>query len=227
GREREAIERLVGIVREELNVRRVRFVDAADELGEYEVKANYRTLGPRFGAEMPQAAQAITVLDPEHVARAVREESEVGISIGGRDHTLRPEDLLLTMRPIEGYGVEREGSHAVALDLTIDDDLRREGRAREIVHAIQNARKSAGLEVADRITLRLEGDPALVEAVAAHQEYVLGETLAVELDQSPGAEPPGEAVPSADGMAGFDHSEETKIDGLRLVICLQRVSADP
>jgi isoleucyl-tRNA synthetase len=142
GREREAIERLADVVREELNVRDVRFVAAADELGTYEVKANYRTLGPLFGRNMPLAAAAIAALDPAHVAAAVRDGGEIGIAVDGREHTLRAEDLLLSMRAPDGYSVEREGAHAVALDLTIDEDLRREGRAREIVHAVQNARKT-------------------------------------------------------------------------------------
>ena len=80
GREREAIERLVEVVREELNVEQVRFVAAAEELGSYEIKANYRTLGPKFGKDMPRAAEAIAALDPAHVAReaargAARSES--------------------------------------------------------------------------------------------------------------------------------------------------------
>ncbi len=70
------------------------------------------------------------------------------------------------MQAPEGYSVEREGAHAVALDLAIDDDLRREGRSREIVHAVQSARKSAGLAVEDRIELALAGDPALLDAAA-------------------------------------------------------------
>ncbi len=92
GREREAIERLADIVRDELNVRELRFVAAADELGSYEVKANYRTLGPLFGSEMPLAAEAIAALDPAAVAAALlrrrRGEHPVGISVGGREHTL-------------------------------------------------------------------------------------------------------------------------------------------
>ena len=75
----------------------------------------------------------------------------------------------------------------MALDLTIDEDLREEGRAREIVHAVQNARKSAGLEVEDRIALALVGDPALIAAAEAHRDYLTGETLAVELDLDLGA----------------------------------------
>ncbi|HTD07545.1 MAG TPA: isoleucine--tRNA ligase, partial [Solirubrobacteraceae bacterium] len=88
GREREAIERLTDIVREELNVRAVRFVAAADELGSYEIKPNYRTLGPLFGKEMPLVAKAIAALDPAHVAATLRDGAQVGISVAGREHTL-------------------------------------------------------------------------------------------------------------------------------------------
>ena len=186
GPERAAIERLAEVVREELNVRRIAFVAAAEELGRYEVKANYRRLGPLFGADMPAAAQAIAALDPARVAAAVRGGGdEVGIAVGGREHTLGPDDVILTLRAPEGYAVEREGAHAVALDLTLDDDLRREGHAREIVHAVQNARKSAGLQVEDRIDLALAGAPILLEAAAAHREYVAGETLASTLTLGP------------------------------------------
>jgi isoleucyl-tRNA synthetase len=221
GREREAIERLVEVVREELNVRQVRFVAAAEELGSYEVKANYRTLGPLFGKDMPRAAEAIAGLDPARVAEALRGGDDgaspangaIGITVGDRDHTLSAEDVILTMRAPDGYSVEREGSHAVALDLAIDEDLLRDGRAREIVHAVQNARKSAGLQVEDRIELSLDGDQALLEAAAAHRDYLVGETLAVSLALS-GALPNGNA---ADG-----YSEQSTIDGLALAISLRR-----
>ena len=169
------------MVREELNVEQIRFVAAAEELGSYEAKANYRSLGPKFGKEMPQAADAIAALDPAHVAAALREGGTIGISVGGRDHTLTEQDVLLTMRAPEGYSVEREGAHAVALDLEIDEHLRQGGRAREVVHAVQNARKSAGLAIEDRIELLISGDPALLAAAEANRDYLAGETLAVEL----------------------------------------------
>ena len=89
---------------------------------------------------------------------------------------------MLAMRPLEGYQLEREGSHAVALELELDDALRREGLAREIVHAIQNARKTAGLQVEDRIELLLGGDGELLEAAREHEPYVARETLAVSRD---------------------------------------------
>ena len=217
GRERAAIERLAEVVREELNVRRVRFVAAAEELSEYEVRANYRTLGPLFGKDMPRAAEAIAALDPARVAAAIRDgDGEVGIAVNGRDHTLSGDDVILTLKAPEGYSVEREGAHAVALDLALDDDLRREGHAREIVHAAQNARKTAGLQVEDRIELGLAGAPALVEAVSSHRDYVAGETLAVALDVGDGA-----ASPSAG--TGY-YREQTEVDGLELTIVLRKAS---
>jgi isoleucyl-tRNA synthetase len=179
GQERKAIERLADVALEELNVKELRYVSQADELGSYEVKPNYRVLGPRFGKQMPQVAAAVAALDPQHVAAALRDGGRVGISIDGHDHELDADDLMLAMQPLDGYQLEREGSHAVALELELDEELRREGLAREIVHAVQNARKSAGLQVEDRIRLALGGDDELLEAARAFEDYLARETLAV------------------------------------------------
>jgi isoleucyl-tRNA synthetase len=208
GAERAAIERLGEIVREELNVRELRFVSEADELGEVEVKPNYRALGPRFGKDMPRVAAAVAGLDPARVAAALRDGESVGIDVNGTEHSLSAEDLLVTMRPLEGYQVEREGSHAVALDLEIDDDLRREMRAREVVHVLQGARRDAGFDVTDRIRLELDGDPELLDAVRAHQDYIAGEVLAVEV-----------AYGSLNGAA------PVSVDGLSLRYALVQVAA--
>jgi isoleucyl-tRNA synthetase len=182
GREREAIEHLADVVRAELNVRELRFVSEADELGRVEVKPNYRTLGPRFGKHMPTVAAAIAGLDADRAAGALRNGGRVAIDIGGADHELGRNDVLVAMKPLEGYQVEREGSHAVALELAVDDELRVEGWAREIVHAIQAARRDAGLDVSDRIVLTLGGDEALLDAARSHESYVAGETLAVQVN---------------------------------------------
>ena len=179
GREREAIERLSDVVREELNVKALRFVSETSELGSYTLKPNYRTLGPRFGKAMPQVAAAVAALDAGHAADALRDGRPVGIFLDGHDHDLGADDLQLVMAPLDGYQLEREGSHAVALDLKLDDNLRREGLAREVVHAVQNARRDAGLDIADRIELTLGGDEELLAAARAHERYLAGEVLAV------------------------------------------------
>src|SRR5204862_530564 len=122
---------------------------------------------------------------------------------GLRDGRLE-RDVQVVLQPLEGYRVERSGTQAVALNLELDDDLRREGLAREAVHAIQAARKQAGLEVEDRISLTLSGDPALLEAVRAHEGYVAGETLATSV--------------TYDGTTG----ERVEIEGRPLAIAVTR-----
>ncbi len=182
GAERAEIEQLGDVVRAELNVKGLEFVSEEAELVSYRVKPNYRTLGPRFGKAMPQVAAAVEALDPETAAAASKGERVVGINIDGQEHPLEPDDVVLAMEPLKGYEVEAEAGRAVALSLELDDDLRREGLAREIVHAIQGARKTAGLEVTDRIMLKLDGDETLLDAARQHEEYVAGETLATSVE---------------------------------------------
>ena len=206
GREQEAIERFEALALEELNVKRLRFVSEAEELGRWELKPNYRALGPRFGKRMPQVAEAVAALDAQKAAATLREGGSVGIAIDGKDHPLSADDVQLVLQPLEGYRVERAGTHAVALNLELDDELLREGLAREVVHAVQNARKNAGLNVEDRISLSLGGDGELLEAVRAHEEYVTGETLATSLSMND----------------GNDGGESAQIEGHELMIGVTR-----
>jgi isoleucyl-tRNA synthetase len=179
--EREAISARAELVKAELNVKELDFVTEEGELVSYAVKPNYRSLGPRFGKRMPQVAAAVEALDPVHVAQVMSEGGEVGINIDGDEHALGAEEFSLSLQPLDGYEVEAEAGHAVALQLELDDELRREGLAREIVHAVQNARKEAGLEITDRIVLSLGGDEELLAAARAHEAYVSGEVLATEV----------------------------------------------
>ncbi len=187
--ERDALVHHEQLVRDELNVKELRFVSGSDELGSYAVKANYRTLGPRFGKAMPQAAAAIAALDPSHVAAALRDGRSVGVNLEGHEHELGPDDLQLAMQPLEGYQVERAGSHAVALELALTDDLLREGLARELVHAIQGERRDAGLDVSDRIHLELDGDADTLAAARAYADYIAGEVLATSVTLGNGGGP--------------------------------------
>src|SRR3954469_8402225 len=207
GREGAAIERLADVVADELNVKELRFVERGDELGSYEGKPNYRTLAPRFGKDMPKVADAVAALDPGHVAAALREERPIGIAIDGRDHTLEADDLLLALKPLEGYQVEREGAHAVALELALDDELHREGLAREVARAVQKTRKRGGLDVSDRIALSLSGDETLLAAAREHEPYIADEVLAERV--------------SYDGAGGG--GEPATIEGLELRVVVERV----
>ncbi len=203
--ERAAIEARAELVTAELNVKELDFVSDEADLVSYTAKPNYRALGPRFGKRMPQVAAAVEALDAAHVARVMADGGEVGINVEGDEHTLGPDEVTLALQPLEGYEVEAEAGHAVALQLELDEELRREGLAREIVHAVQIARKDAGLEITDRIELALGGDAELLEAARAHEEYLAGEVLAT--------------VVAYEGGDGTD----AKIDGHELTIAVSRV----
>jgi isoleucyl-tRNA synthetase len=153
---------------------------------------------------MPLVAAAVAALDPA----SLRDDGSVVISVAGQDHELTAEDLIVSMKPLEGYQVEREGSHAVALELEIDVELQLDGWAREIVRAVQNARQAAGLEVTDRIVLTLDGDEDLIGAARAHERYIAGEVLAVAV-----------AYESLDGVA------PVTIDGRHLKVGVAMATA--
>jgi isoleucyl-tRNA synthetase len=121
-----------------------------------------------------------------HVAGVMADGGEIGINIEGDEHTLTPDDMTLALQPLEGYEVEAEAGHAVALQLELDDELRREGLAREIVHAVQIARKEADLDITDRIALSLGGDEELLAAAREHEAYLAGEVLATSVGYGDG-----------------------------------------
>jgi isoleucyl-tRNA synthetase len=179
--ERAAIEARADLVTAELNVKQLDFVSEEADLVSYVVKPNYRALGPRFGKRMPQVAAAVEALDPRHVAEVMANGGEVGISVDGDEHTIAADEVTLSLQPLDGYEVEAEAGHAVALQLELDDELRQEGLAREIVHAVQNARKAAGLDISDRIALALGGDDELLAAARAHEPYIATEVLATSV----------------------------------------------
>ena len=164
-------------------------------------------MGPRFGKDMPLAAKAVEALDPGHVAEALRSGQPVHVNVAGREHPLEADDLAVAMKPLDGYQLEREGSHAVALELEIDEELELEGLAREVVHSVQAARRDAGFEVEDRIRLSLGGDPKVIEAANIHRDYIAGEVLA-------------EAFEASDSLQG---GKPVQIDGLDLLIGVERV----
>ncbi len=198
--EREAISARADLVTAELNVKELDFVSEEADLVSYAVKPNYRSLGPRFGKRMPQVAAAVEALDAVHVARVMADGGEIGINVDGDEHTIDADEISLALQPLDGYEVEAEAGHAVALQLELDDELLREGLAREIVHAVQNARKDAGLDVSDRIDLALGGDEELLAAAREHEPYIAGEVLATTV------------------AYGAGEGAETKIDGRDLHI---------
>lgn len=172
---------MIAEIREELNIESVESFAAAGDLVEYSAKGNFRSLGKKFGKQTPQVAAAIAAADASALASALAagpvhlDVVELGaVEIGA-------EDVLLTERPREGWSVVNEQGETVALDLELDETLVRTGLAREVIRAVQEARKQAGLEITDRITLFLTARTEVAQAIEEHRDSIAEETLATAM----------------------------------------------
>ena len=166
---------LADLIADELNVKEVVFVEDEAEISEVSCKANYRALGPRFGKRVKEAAAFIEKLTRAEVARLGAGER---FAVAGG--TIGADDVQLTRSEKEGVVVAVEGNLCVGLDVTLDEELIREGTAREVVNRVQNMRKTAGLEVSDRVRLWIAGSAeAVVTASRHHSGYIAAETLAI------------------------------------------------
>ena len=171
---------------EELNVKALNTLDDEAGIVTFEVKPNLPVLGPRLGRELGAVRSALGALDGGEVAAAVRAGQTVTVA----GHDLAPDDFLLEMRERDGYAVVSEAGYTVGVATTITDELADEGVARELVRHIQDLRREADFELSDRITTWCAGGEAVARVLAAHGDYVKGETLSVELFTEA---PPGDA----------------------------------
>jgi isoleucyl-tRNA synthetase len=163
---------------EELNVKSLEVLARDAKLVSYRIKPNLPRVGKRYGKLIPAIREHLQRGDTAAIAAAVARGETHTATIGGQRVELAPEDLLIETASAEGFASAEEGGYLVALDTTLNDELVREGVARELVRAVQDARKQAGLEVSDRIALSVAGDEAVNEAVREYRDYLMTETLA-------------------------------------------------
>ncbi|HYJ59953.1 MAG TPA: isoleucine--tRNA ligase [Actinomycetota bacterium] len=175
------LEELWPVVAEELNVREVRSAEAADSLGRWRVRPDFKVLGRRLGGRV-QALAATLEADDGTVAGLLAAGDHVDVAVDdGPPVRLAPEDVALTRLTREGWGMASDGGVTVALELTLTPELRAEGAARDLVRVIQDARKAAGLAVTDRIELGVLAGGAVGDALEAHRAMIGGETLATRI----------------------------------------------
>ena len=203
----DALVPLLDLVADELNVKAVAFAESAEQLGRWRAKPTFRVLGPRLGPKVKEVAAALS-RDDGSLAAALARGDSVTLDLGTDSITLGPEDVDLTQETQQGWGVESEAGVTVALDLEPTPELRAEGLAREVVRTVQDARKAAGLDVADRIALGLEATGELAAAVREHIDYIGGETLAVDISPTP----VGDAL----------YGSESRIEGMPVMVTLAR-----
>jgi isoleucyl-tRNA synthetase len=199
---------LFDIALEELNVRRLEIGDPSEL--RLAAKARFDVLGPRFGKNVKVVAEAVGKLSSEQVGTLER-TGEIPVDVAGTREVLRREEVVISGADPEGWVLEREAGWSVALDLAIDDDLRDEGFAREIINKVQFMRKKADFDVSDRIEIFLEGTDLLRGALGRHGDLIRRETQADRIVEGSGTTGAGTT------------REEWTINGEPAVLCLKRI----
>lgn len=207
GASRRDLESLFELTSDELNVKRISFVEPDMSLVELFAKPDFGQLGPKWGKRANQVAERIKSLGQDELAR-FKQEGKLKIELDGTSLELKPEDMEILEKEKEGWVVESGNDYRVALSTVLTEGLRDEGFARELVNKVQNMRKAAGFEVMDRIKTNIKTTPRLNQAIEAFEGYIKKETLSSELSLS---KDEGERV------------EEWDINGEKAVISIERV----
>jgi isoleucyl-tRNA synthetase len=204
---------VLALLQDELNVKAVDFLTSMDGLITLAARPNYKVLGPKFGKRTELAATAIRGLS-EAELQAHRAGNPVSIEVAGDISVLGVEDLAVEEGGKDGLVVRSERGYMAALDPNLDDDLRAEGSARELVNRIQRLRKESGLEITDRIRLGVYGPEPIRAAAADHRDFICGETLAVQF----------EIDDSTDAQDGYEAVQNVEIDDMGVLIALNRLA---
>jgi isoleucyl-tRNA synthetase len=179
--QRSDIEAVSNLVKSEVNVKEIEMLDDASGVLVKQIKPNFKVLGPKFGKDMKAIAAEVSKLGQEDIQKFER-EGEILLQLENKTVNLQLTDVEISSQDIEGWLVASSGPLTVALDVTIDDTLRKEGIARELVNRIQNLRKESGFEVTDKIDIKILKDGLVENAVSSNEEYIKTETLTAELN---------------------------------------------
>ncbi|MGB5204450.1 MAG: isoleucine--tRNA ligase [Eudoraea sp.] len=180
-KQRSEIEAVADLIKTEVNVKEIKLLDDASGILVKRIKPNFKVLGPRFGKDMKLISAAVNKLDQNDIQKIER-EGKISLEIENKSIILQLEDVEISSQDIEGWLVASSGSLTVALDITIDEELKKEGIARELVNRIQNLRKDSGFEVTDKIDIRILKDGLVEGAVKSNISYIKNETLTSELN---------------------------------------------
>lgn len=175
------------LIKHEVNVKEVEQIDAQNDLIVKKAKANFKTLGPKLGPDMKAVAELIADFSQDQI-RNLEINGFADLDLGARQFKLEIEDIEVQTQDMPGWLVASDKGITVALDITMDDDLLREGMAREFVNRVQNIRKESGMEITDRIHVKFFGDDNLLESITTHMNYICSEVLAESVEATSHAE---------------------------------------
>ncbi|MBZ9629465.1 isoleucine--tRNA ligase [Salegentibacter sp. LM13S] len=177
----EEIQAVEDLIKSEVNVKELQLIDDASGLLVKQIKPNFKVLGPRFGKDMKLVVNEINKLTSEDI-KMIEREGTIAINLNGEMIKLAAEEVEITSQDIEGWLVASSGNITVALDVSISEELKKEGIARELVNRIQNMRKDSGFEVTDTIEVTLQRDGIVEDAVNQNITYIKNETLTASLE---------------------------------------------
>jgi isoleucyl-tRNA synthetase len=178
--QKEEILAVADLIKHEVNIKEIQILDDASDILIKQIKPNFKTLGPKFGKDMRLIAVEVQKFSQEDINK-IEKDKNIILDINGKNIILELSDVEISSKDIEGWLVANEGLLTVALDVTITEDLRKEGIARELVNRIQNARKDSGLEVTDTIKLTVLNFENLQKSITENKAYIMSETLTKEL----------------------------------------------
>jgi isoleucyl-tRNA synthetase len=179
--ERKAVETYADLFTDELNVKHVRLLDTATEAVSHTVKPLPKQLGQKYGNKFPAIQKGILTLNAEEAAHTLLEGKALRVLVNGDSYDILPEEVEVKALGRQGFAVAEEGAYVAALITDLTPELLQEGLAREFVRRVQDLRKSAELDVADRIELYVDASPGLKSAIEAHRDYITAETLTSNL----------------------------------------------
>ncbi|MBV7268841.1 isoleucine--tRNA ligase [Winogradskyella luteola] len=179
--QKEEISAVSDLIKHEVNIKEIELLEDASDILVKKIKPNFKILGPKFGKDMKLISSAINAFSADDIKK-IEQNSSLDVEINGKIITLGLDDVEITSQDIEGWLVANEGALTVALDVTINEELRKEGIARELVNRIQNLRKDSGFEVTDKIDVQLQNDTLVAAAIASNEAYIKSETLTEELE---------------------------------------------
>jgi len=209
GVDQRVLSELVPLLAAELNVKKIEFASSADALVTLKAKPNFRALGKRFGKKTPLAAAAVAAFTGAEL-RGFEAGRPLAVTVDGETHELSPEDVEIHKSASGALAVQEAAGFFTAIDPTIDDVLRLEGLARELISRVQRMRKDAGLAVSDRIRLTISGDNEIAAVVSNHRDWIASEVLATELLYNP------------DNLHGNAATQTFDLDGVNVTIALEK-----
>ena len=179
--EREQVEAVSALIAAEVNVKEVELLDDTSSILVKEIKPNFKTLGPRFGKDMKLVAQAIQNFNEAQI-QALEKEGSLALEINNEKFTLEANDVIISTKDVPGWLVASEQGVTVALDIQMNENLRLEGMARELVNRLQNMRKDFGFDVTDTIVVTLKESEELKAILNENKAYIQGEILATTIN---------------------------------------------